>query len=63
MVIYLSAMFLLAPFMRSCGEEVRLKVDMEGRLTEDNCIGCCEIDSQPTSSGRKAEHKDIGTDC
>jgi hypothetical protein len=35
---------------------------MEGRLTEDDCIGCCEIDSQSTSSGRKAEYKDIGTD-
>jgi len=33
----------------------------EGRLTEDDGIGCCQIDTQSTSSGREAEHEYIGT--
>ena len=33
----------------------------EGRLTEDDSVGRGQIDTQSTSSGRKAEYEDIGT--
>jgi len=33
----------------------------EGRLTEDDGIGCCQIDTQTTGSGRQAKYEDIGT--
>ena len=36
---------------------------IRGRRTEDDSIGCCQINTQSTSSCRKAENEDIGTGC